>query len=468
MDPKAAAKTIDKAESRSRLTVQDAKILEHGLVGQAGLRRETTTFAGSKHLEAASSAWARGLRGQRCIWRGIDKFVYDNATGGFYFTRSHSRKAIDFNFKEADSYRKPFTFDAQSFDVLSLTLSSSRVLMSTAMSSHVSDVTLTHLPDPSRFESCFRASTTGQNVADHPSIFQCPQRFLMTYSTAWAVAARPHPTTSEFIVAAGEKVARIHHREGWDWGVTPERTSRNGSDALAVDWLDANVAICGHRDGKVVLWDTRSTGIHAQSTPIQHASSISHVRKLGSSKIVVAGLEDQLATYDLRFSSTNHNHNNSFLPSSPILVPKSKKSSSSCSPTPTPMTRPYLTIPTYRNKALPGYILGFDVCPELNLIATAVDRPAGPTSTWKRIPPDRNQNLPNEWYIPKDEAVQIFDASTGTQLAIGESGKGIEMKDRAKNGNLVTCLKFVDRDIRGGEGIRLMVGSDDGIEEWCW
>lgn len=67
-----------------------------------------------------------------------------------------------------------------------------------------------------------------------------------------------------------------------------------------------------------------------------------------TSRLVVAGTIDRLSTYDLRY-----------------IKPTPGKSSLD--------TEPFLTFPTYRNKAHNGEAIGFDICQSLNLIAAATD-----------------------------------------------------------------------------------------------
>ena len=66
----------------------------------------------------------------------------------------------------------------------------------------------------------------------------------------------------------------------------------SATDILAVDWLDENVVVAGGRDGGVRLWDARSRG---QSTRLQFPSTISHVKAVGSSRVIVAGLKNNVS-----------------------------------------------------------------------------------------------------------------------------------------------------------------------------
>ena len=461
------------------------------------------------------------------VHRGVDKFIYDEQTRCFYYSRAQNREAIDFIFRGASPARQPFAIDLAPSRIVSINLSPSRVLMTTAMGNPYAGLTLTKLPDRDSVFGFLRSLSVGLPIADHP-VSHASQKLVLSESTFWGSAAKPHPTSSEFVVAAGEKVLLVYPREGWSWEIKPEFPSPTRSDALAVDWLDTNVVLCGHRDGKVTLWDTRSSGIHARSSPIQHSACVSHVRRMNQSRIAVAGLEDQLSTYDLRFLPTNGRKH---------LAPSSVSKASRAKPRPKPKstpqvqtTTPYLTFPSYLNKSQPGYTLGFDVSSTANLIASACDRPGTSPSI-----------LASENLISAGEAVQIFDASTGKVLRLGESGRGVEReidsseeddeegggqqqphenengrgqalvpvagsawfdddrrvtrgsgdlqtagrsnreertgrrrrRDFEQLGSLVTCLKFVEGGDRQGQGqgqsgLSLMVGSEAGVEEWSW
>lgn len=66
----------------------------------------------------------------------------------------------------------------------------------------------------------------------------------------------------------------------------------SATDILAVDWLDENVVVAGGRDGTVRLWDARSRG---KTTRLQFPSCISQVKAINGSRVVVAGLQDNVS-----------------------------------------------------------------------------------------------------------------------------------------------------------------------------
>ena len=486
-----------------------------------GLRKEINAQCILEHISHQLPAWARGLQKQTTVYKGVDKFVYDPSISSFYFTRATRRDIIEFTFRGADPRHDSTAIDMAPCRIVSLNLSPSRILLATSLGSRYSGLTLTRLPEPDDFYSVFHTMALGLPIQEHP-VSQATQKLFLPDTTFWQSSPKPHPSGSEFAIAAGSRVMRTFLCDGWDWDIAAGYSSPDQSDALALDWLDTNVVLCGHRKGKVILWDTRASGTHARSPPIQHSASVAHVRRLSQSKIVIAGLEDQLSIYDLRFPTLNHPSSSPSRTSTPAdqdqdtedgQPPASSEPASKPpkpTPTPTPKTTPYLTLPHYLNRTHPGHILGFDVSPDANLIAAASDRPStGNPSEWTYMPGARAHDLPCSHYIPAGEAVQVWDASSGKKLDIGPSGLGAERdeEDRARAkiararewgdgwqngvhdggdgegegthgpdwgerqndyerlGILVTCLKFVEGERKGWS---LMVGSDFGIEEWCW
>lgn len=88
-----------------------------------------------------------------------------------------------------------------------------------------------------------------------------------------------------------------------DWSFTnigrPERPLLHDNDRVrSVDWLDQNIVIAGVRAGKVVLMDLRTL---SSAVRLRHAEGINYVKAQNESQIVVAGVKEELCTYDLRF-----------------------------------------------------------------------------------------------------------------------------------------------------------------------
>lgn len=186
------------------------------------------------------------------------------------------------------------------------------------------------------------------------------------------------------------------------------RKGGGGKEMLAVDWMGRDVVVAGGRDGGVRCWDVRSRMKEGTSCPVVHPSVVAHVRRFDENKIVVAGLENQLCSYDLRYL-------------------RSRSAATGR------QTKPFLTFPAYRNKDRNGVAVGFDIYRDL--IAAGTD----------------------------DGRVQIFDGGTGKEVDVGVVGA----LGKRKLKGLARCLKFVGGE-ETGEGVRLLVSSAGGIEEWAW
>ena len=236
----------------------------------------------------------------------------------------------------------------------SCTISPSHVILSTTYSvpddSSNCNIFLTRLIEPDEYMLHLDAqlrldSLHGKKGRRHwPSAWvqeYCQSWQSKSFSTFYDSAAGPHLDIPTFAVAANDGVLLIRGLEGDDGLVhktffpadeNPER------HFLTVDFLDHNVVLAGCRDATVRLWDTRSQD---STTRLQHPSCVAHVRATAAAHVlVVAGLRNQLCTYDLRFAR----------PESSL---------------------PLVTFPEYKNEATVAPSLGFDV--HRKLVAAATD-----------------------------------------------------------------------------------------------
>lgn len=84
-----------------------------------------------------------------------------------------------------------------------------------------------------------------------------------------------------------------------------------GSDCLAVDGLDNDRIIgVGCRNGKVKLFDCREqpqqNNARSEVQNVKHGSTVTNIKRLKDGRsVLVSGLEDNLACYDLRFITNN-------------------------------------------------------------------------------------------------------------------------------------------------------------------
>ncbi|MCJ1374534.1 hypothetical protein MMC20_005766 [Loxospora ochrophaea] len=182
------------------------------------------------------------------------------------------------------------------------------------------------------------------------------------------------------------------------------------SNVLACAWLSSTVLAGGCRDGAVRLYDARSRG---EAKRLQHPSAVCHLRRADEYRVVAAGLENSLQTYDLRFSRS----------------PSSSKST---------LTTPYITYPSYINPHHPS--LAFDVSPSLGLVAAATPPPlASPSAATEG----------------DQQSTSLFDLWTG-RVVEGWTGLG--------KGNLdIGCIAFTNNEHGDDEAL---VGVGDTVELW--
>ena len=235
-------------------------------------------------------------------------------------------------------------------------------------------------------------------------------------TTFWASSARPLTDRSDFAVATSAgTMLFVEDQTSWslEFRMPSFRQGPIGEravDVLDVDWLNKNVVMSGCRDGGVRLWDVRSRSFaNGTSTPFEHPSAINHVRRLNSNRVVVAGIENWMCVYDLRF------------------LKKAEEERKRA-------TRAFLTFQGYRNRERNGLAVGLDVLGD-ELVIVGTD----------------------------DDCVQLFDAGTGRELEIGLGGN----LGKRKLGGLARTLRFVDGE-RRGKGTKLLVSAGKEIEEWAW
>ena len=180
------------------------------------------------------------------------------------------------------------------------------------------------------------------------------------------------------------------------------------TDVLAVDWQSVNVVLSGCRDGTVRLWDVRVREPHGTSLRLRHSSTINHVRKLNDNSIIVAGIEGQLCTYDLRFL--------------PEIDPFYKP----------PLSRPFTTFSEYGTNGNQMFSVGFDVSENIVAAGIAKDH--------------------------EHHGVQLFDAKSGRQM-------NALIRDKHPGGAPPRCVKLI-----GGSDLwptpSLMYSSGNGINRW--
>jgi WD40 repeat protein len=185
----------------------------------------------------------------------------------------------------------------------------------------------------------------------------------------WLVhKSTPAPASSDLICAIGTNagILRVLSDGFMSW-ISPRSQPKGAQSPQEIFDLDFqqgnhNVLLAGGRQPR--LWATDLRAPEAQWRYARHASSIAHVRSLNEHQVLVAGLQNSMALYDLRFMD--------FVSSSGSGDGRgagSHRGGGRASRQ--PVARPLLSFPSYRNAAHVHF--GWDVSPQLNLIASAQD-----------------------------------------------------------------------------------------------
>ena len=222
-----------------------------------------------------------------------------------------------------------------------------------------------------------------------------PRLPLSEMGCVWSVATAPQPNNRVAIV--GEQGIFVTDPEG-----TYRKLYDSDRGCVAVAWQDETVLICGGRNGGVKLLDTR---IDQSVMRVQHGSCINHIGQMHGPKMVIAGLENRMSLYDLRWTR----------PPNPI---------------PNYITEPFLIFPKYTNRDHTNDRVGFDVSVDRNLVAAATDDNVSAT-------------------------VQVFDAGTGDEVYKCRAGDDSE-------GSTATCVRFINDDLE------LLIANGRKIESVTW
>ncbi|TPX11032.1 uncharacterized protein E0L32_008069 [Thyridium curvatum] len=159
-----------------------------------------------------------------------------------------------------------------------------------------------------------------------------------------------------------------HHDEDDDWVA---RMGAMGGEMFSVDFArgNHNVLFAGGRSRGIHMADLREAPT-AWARPVA-CGPVAHVRSVNEHQVVVAGINDHLALYDLRFTGRDSRFRSQGWgsSSSSSAAARGKKGATK---TTTTTTKPLLTFPGYRNQAHLLQI-GFDVDADHGLAAAAHD-----------------------------------------------------------------------------------------------
>ncbi|EQL00867.1 WD40 repeat-like-containing domain protein [Ophiocordyceps sinensis CO18] len=161
-----------------------------------------------------------------------------------------------------------------------------------------------------------------------------------------AYRSTPAPPSSDLICVIGTNagIIRVRSDDSMAW-IAPQNQALSRhvpQDIFDLDFQHSNhnVVMAGGRQARLWITDLRTPEL--EWTDVRHGSSIAHVRSVNPHQILVAGLKNTMALYDMRFFSQRPNG-----------------------------VRPLLSFATYRNEA--HFHTGWDVSPDLGIVAAAHD-----------------------------------------------------------------------------------------------
>ena len=181
--------------------------------------------------------------------------------------------------------------------------------------------------------------------------------FSMTanpHTTLWCASANQNPSSSpdKIVLGADGELIELIYRPDAISDLKP--VTKTGSDTLALSWLSANVVSAGLRGGSILLWDHRSRG---SALRLQHAGTVCSLQRAETENLLlVAGMQDSLAMYDLRMPRIDFNDK--------ISGSKNPKLNKSIK-----RTRPFLQFIDYENTY--HYPIGMDFCKDLGIVAVS-------------------------------------------------------------------------------------------------
>ncbi|UKZ81986.1 hypothetical protein TrVFT333_009767 [Trichoderma virens FT-333] len=183
----------------------------------------------------------------------------------------------------------------------------------------------------------------------------------------WGVnQSTPAPASSNLLCVVGTNkgIQRIHLNETPSW-ITQTATPPNYGHDARIDYPgrrtyfgpqeifsqdfqvgNHNILLAGGRQHRLWITDLRAPA--AGWSFVKYGSSIAHVRSINSHQVLVAGLQNRMSMYDMRYFRSDKKGPRGLTTSSPLLE-----------------------FPDYKNESY--FQIGWDVSTELNLVASAQD-----------------------------------------------------------------------------------------------
>ncbi|KAF3894657.1 hypothetical protein GY631_3034 [Trichophyton interdigitale] len=260
------------------------------------------------------------------------------------------------------------------------------------------------------------------------SVFQNYSVFKRKNASFCSAVAYPGAHSCSFIIGHGNELMVVSSAHGMH---SMGRFNVYPADIMAVDWISNSEVIVGLRNSAVALTDWRCA---ASTTRLVHSHGVKKLKMVGDSKVLVAGFDNTLDMYDLRFTRAAVQRH---------LDPNSRNHRSST---------PYLRFGEVNYSTLND----LDVSSELGLAACATDLPTvqlyslytgkllEASATYPGSPRCRGDLLSRSYLNPID--CVRFE----TVVEPYEYGKAAQTSDSRNNTSATT----------------LLVGSSEIIEEW--
>ncbi|TKA65656.1 hypothetical protein B0A49_07838 [Cryomyces minteri] len=433
---RAAAQEI----TQRRQLVQRARLLSSPLAGGIGLARETGPgHYPLRRLDAQSKAYGLGLEEKTYEQLSQDqyrKFTEADLVHQFAVDKSTSAVLLSYGRRLYISF--PARVDTElellevaQTDIASVNISRTRtvILTTTGGGNRAPEVHLVHLLDP-RFTTLHRPI-----VSDRATVFTSQDPFVN--DSMWGNApTAPNPfmasNSTDLIAVGGPQGMTLLTLDGSNsWQC--EATLQTSSAILALDWLSPTTLAAGLRNSSVMLWDSRSRGHTAR---LQHPGAVFGLKRADQeSRLVVCGLRNSMALYDLRMVRDSPSA------SQPRAKHGSKQARS-------PASAPVFAF-SYANEH--HLSRGFDVCPDAGLVAAA----------------DRD-NVVQLYSLHTGDSIKRHGQAEGTCADDGPRFlEGAELTHRLerKPQSDIRCVRFIE-DVLGRW--KVLANKDRRIVQYSW
>lgn len=124
-------------------------------------------------------------------------------------------------------------------------------------------------------------------------------------ATTRCTATAPAASAYSFAVGGDHPLFLIRKDGTEEWPSQP-RAPAAAAPIFALEFLaqDPSVLLAGARSGSIAVLDLRMPQCASGRGGIEHAASVARIRQLADHAVVVAGLQNTLCVYDLRYMKT--------------------------------------------------------------------------------------------------------------------------------------------------------------------